>query len=123
MKGNEWGWGAPAAIACAVAGVVFLAAFVLTERRVACPIIDQVLLALAALVQIFFEPASPVWLVLVGLGLFGFGWGLRQASSVVAQFAAPVPQMREPEAQNPLSGCGNLRLWRGSWKTNNVLLV
>jgi predicted MFS family arabinose efflux permease len=170
MKGNEWGWGAPATIACAVAGVVFLVAFVLTERRVASPIIDfslfrnprylavcvmalslggfialgsflaplylqtvrgeppyiaglmllpisalvvivppaigrlvdragptsfivagQVLLALAALVQIFFEPASPVWFVLVGLGLFGFGWGLQQASSAVAATSALPP--------------------------------
>lgn len=170
MKGNEWGWGAPATGACAVAGVVFLVAFVLTERRVAYPIIDsslfrhprylavcvmalslggfialgnflaplylqtvrgelpyiaglmllpisalvvivpptigrfvdragpmsfivagQVFLALAALVQIFFEPASSVWFVLVGLGLFGFGWGFQQASSVVAATSALPP--------------------------------
>ena len=46
-------------------------------------------LAIAALVQIFFEPASPVWLVLVGLGLFGFGWGLQQATSALAATVAP----------------------------------
>ena len=163
MKGNEWGWHAPATVACAAGGIVFLAAFVVTERRVRSPIIDfklfrhphflaccvmalslggfiaignfmaplylqtvrndppyvaglmllpisalvvivppligkyvdrvgpmrfivvgQIFLALSALVQIFFEPASPVPLVLFGLGLFGFGWGLQQASSAVA---------------------------------------
>jgi MFS family permease len=44
----------------------------------------QAILAIAALVQIYFEPTSPVWLVLLGLGLFGFGWGLQQATSALA---------------------------------------
>ena len=51
----------------------------------------QIFLAIAALVQIFFEPASPVWLVLVGLGLFGFGWGLQQATSALAATSAFPP--------------------------------
>jgi EmrB/QacA subfamily drug resistance transporter len=51
----------------------------------------QIFLALSALVQIFFEPASPVPLVLFGLGLFGFGWGLQQASSAVAATGAMPP--------------------------------
>ncbi len=50
----------------------------------------QIFLAIAALVQSFFEPASPVWLVLVGLGLFGFGWGLQQATSALA-VTSPFP--------------------------------
>lgn len=170
MKGNEWGWDAPATIACGLGGLVFLVAFVLTERRVAYPIIDfklfrhphflavcvmalslggfialgnflaplylqtvrnelpyiaglmllpisalvvivppmigglvdragampfivagQVFLALAALVQIYFAPASPVWLVLFGLGLFGLGWGLQQASSAIPATSAVPP--------------------------------
>jgi EmrB/QacA subfamily drug resistance transporter len=170
MKGNNWGWDAPATVATAAAGVLFLAAFVVVERRVGSPIIDfklfrhpsfvavsvvaltlggfiavgsfmaplylqtvrnqvpyvaglmllpisglvvvvppligkladrlgpmpflvagQIFLALAALVQIFFEPASPVWLVLVGLGLFGFGWGLQQATSALAATSALPP--------------------------------
>jgi EmrB/QacA subfamily drug resistance transporter len=44
----------------------------------------QLVLALAALVQLFFAPASPVWIVLLGLGLFGLGWGLQQATSALA---------------------------------------
>lgn len=163
VKGNNWGWDAPATITSAGAGVLFLASFVLVERRVASPIIDfkmfrrpqflassvvaltlggfiavgnflapqylqtirnevpfvaglmllpisslvvivppligkladrrgpmlflvsgQVFLALAALTQIFFEPASPVWLVVLGLAWFGFGWGLQQATSAMA---------------------------------------
>ena len=170
MKGNDWGWSAPATLATAGLGFVGLAAFVLVERRVAHPIVDfklfrnsaflavsvvaltlggfiavgsfmaplylqtvrneapyvaglmllpisslvvivppliggladrqgpmlfltvgQFFLALAALVQIFFEPASPIWLVLIGLGLFGFGWGLQQATSAVAATSALPP--------------------------------
>lgn len=170
MKGNEWGWAAPATIACAVGGVVLLAAFVATERRVERPMIDftlfrhphflaccvmalslgsffalgnflaplylqtvrneppylaglmllsisvlvviippligkfvdrdgpmrfivagQVFLALSALVQLFFAPASPVWLVLFGLALFGFGWGLQQATAALAATSALPP--------------------------------
>ncbi|MCP4319230.1 MAG: MFS transporter [Hyphomicrobiales bacterium] len=48
----------------------------------------QVFLALAALVQIFFESASPILFVLFGLGLFGFGWGLQQATSAMAATSA-----------------------------------
>lgn len=44
----------------------------------------QLFLVFAALVQIFFEPASPALLVLFGLGLFGFGWGLQQATATLA---------------------------------------
>ena len=170
MKANEWGWIAPETLATAIAGIGFLAAFVVVERRVANPIIDfrlfqhpqflaacvvaltlggfiavgsfmaplylqtvrneipyvaglmllpisglvvvippaigkladtrgpmpfivagQVLLAVAALVQMFFEPASPVWLVLAGLGLFGLGWGLQQATSAQAATGALPP--------------------------------
>lgn len=167
MKGNNWGWAAPATVAILAAGVVCLVAFALVERRAAYPIIDfklfrhpqflastvvaltlggfiavgsfmaplylqtvrneipyiaglmllpisglvvvvppvigrladrrgpmpflvagQAFLALAALVQIFFEPASPVPMVLIGLALFGFGWGLQQATSAQAATAA-----------------------------------
>lgn len=170
MKGDDWGWDAPATLATAAIGIVGLAAFVQVERRATSPIIDfklfrnpvflavsvvaltlggfiavgsfmaplylqtvrneapyiaglmllpisslvvivppliggladrrgpmpfltagQFFLALAALVQIFFEPASPVWLVLIGLGLFGFGWGLQQATSAVAATSALPP--------------------------------
>jgi EmrB/QacA subfamily drug resistance transporter len=51
----------------------------------------QAALVVAALVQVFFEPVSPVWLVLVGLGLFGLGWGLQQATTAQAATAA-LPQ-------------------------------
>lgn len=51
----------------------------------------QAFLAIAALVQMSFEPASPVWLVLLGLGLFGFGWGLQQATSAQAATSALPP--------------------------------
>ena len=54
-------------------------------------VVGQAFLALAALVQIFFEPASPVWLVLIGLGLFGLGWGLQQATSALAATSAFPP--------------------------------
>jgi hypothetical protein len=51
----------------------------------------QIVLVLAALVQVFFEPASPVPLVLLGLGLFGLGWGLQQATSALAATSAFPP--------------------------------
>jgi len=51
----------------------------------------QSCLALAALTQIFFEPASPAWFVLLGLGLFGFGWGLQQATATLAATMALPP--------------------------------
>jgi MFS family permease len=54
-------------------------------------VVGQAFLALSALVQFFFEPASPVPLVLFGLGLFGLGWGLQQASSAVAATGALPP--------------------------------
>lgn len=170
MKGNNWGWGAPATLMTAAAAIVLLTIFVAIERRARFPIIrfelfrhpdflactvvaltlggfiaigsflaplylqtvrneapyiagtmllpisglvvivppligklvdrrgplpflaaGQAFLALAALVQIFFEPASPVWLVLVGLGLFGFGWGLQQATAALAATSAFAP--------------------------------
>ena len=47
-------------------------------------VMGQISLALAALVQILFIPASPVWLVLLGLGLFGLGWGLQQGTATLA---------------------------------------
>jgi EmrB/QacA subfamily drug resistance transporter len=50
--------------------------------------VGQTFLALSALAQIFFAPASPVWLVLAGLGLFGLGWGLQQATATVAATSA-----------------------------------
>lgn len=169
MKGNNWGWEAPATLATAASAIVLLAAFLAVERRVKFPILrfelfrnsdflactvvaltlggfiavgsflaplylqtirndvpyiaglmllpisglvvvvppligklvdrtgpmsflvmGQACLALAALVQIYFEPASPVWLVLVGLGLFGLGWGLQQATSALAA-TSPFP--------------------------------
>ena len=43
-------------------------------RRIRTP--EELPEALAALTQMQFEPASPLWLVIFGLGLFGFGWGL-----------------------------------------------
>ena len=42
------------------------------------------ILTLAALVQFWFQPASPVWFVLCGLGLFGLGWGLQQSTTATA---------------------------------------
>jgi len=65
----------------------------LVDRRGPMPFLvaGQIFLAIAALVQIFFEPASPVWLILVGLGLFGFGWGLQQATSALAATSAFPP--------------------------------
>ncbi len=53
-------------------------------------VVGQACLVLAALVQIYFQPASPVWLVLIGLGLFGLGWGLQQATSALAA-TSPFP--------------------------------
>jgi EmrB/QacA subfamily drug resistance transporter len=170
IKGNNWGWDAPATLATGATALVLLSVFIGIERRVSSPIIDfkllrrpqllacsvmaltlggfialgsfmaplylqtvrneipyvaglmllpisslvvivppvigklvdrngpmpflvagQIFLAIAALVQIFFEPASPVWLVLVGLGLFGFGWGLQQATSALAATSAFPP--------------------------------
>jgi EmrB/QacA subfamily drug resistance transporter len=170
MKGNNWGWEAPATLATIAIAVVLLSLFIGIERRVASPIINfdllrrpqflaccvialtlggfialgsfmaplylqavrneipyvaglmllpisslvvivppmigkivdrygpmsflvagQLFLAMAALVQIFFEPASSVWLVLVGLGLFGLGWGLQQATSALAATSAFPP--------------------------------
>lgn len=54
-------------------------------------IAGQAFLAVAALVQIFFQPESPVPFVLFGLGLFGLGWGLQQATSAMAATAAFPP--------------------------------
>jgi EmrB/QacA subfamily drug resistance transporter len=51
----------------------------------------QLCLVLAAFAQTWFEPASPVWFVLVGLGLFGLGWGLQQATSALAATSAFPP--------------------------------
>lgn len=51
----------------------------------------QIFLALSALIQIFFEPTTSVALVLFGLGLFGFGWGLQQATSSLAATSAFPP--------------------------------
>lgn len=48
----------------------------------------QVCLALAALTQTFFEPTSPVLFVLLGLGLFGLGWGLQQATATLLATSA-----------------------------------
>ena len=65
----------------------------LADTRGPMPFIvaGQAVLAIAALVQMFFAPASPVWFVLVGLGLFGFGWGLQQATSAQAATGAVPP--------------------------------
>ncbi len=51
-------------------------------------IAGQACLTLAALVQISFAATTPAWLVLVGLGLFGLGWGLQQATTATAATAA-----------------------------------
>ncbi len=170
MKGNNWGWDAPATLITAAAAILLLAVFAAVERRVAFPIINfalfrnrsflacsvvaltlggfiaigsfmaplylqsvrnevpyiaglmllpisglvvivppligklvdrkgplpflppgQVFLVLAALVQIFFQPLSPPWIVLAGLGLFGLGWGLQQATSALAATSAFPP--------------------------------
>lgn len=55
--------------------------------------VGQVLLVLSALAQIFFKPDSAVLFVLVGLGLFGLGWGLQQATTALAA-TAPFPPAR-----------------------------
>jgi MFS family permease len=51
-------------------------------------IAGQACLALAALVQLNFATDSPIWFVLLGLGLFGVGWGLQQATTATAATAA-----------------------------------
>jgi len=51
----------------------------------------QVAIALSALAQIFFQPDSAALFVLFGLGLFGFGWGLQQATAALAA-TSPFPQ-------------------------------
>jgi MFS family permease len=58
----------------------------LAERFGPIPFVvaGQACLALGALVQLSFAPASPIWLVLFGLGLFGVGWGLQQATAATA---------------------------------------
>jgi EmrB/QacA subfamily drug resistance transporter len=53
--------------------------------------LGQVCLVSAALVQMRFQPDSPLWLVLMGLGLFGLGWGLQQATATVAAAKALPP--------------------------------
>ena len=64
--------------------------------------VGQVFLALAALVQIQFLPASPVWLVLLGLGLFGLGWGLQQATATLtATSALPASALRSSAVRTP----------------------
>ena len=65
----------------------------LVDRKGPLPFLPpgQAFLALAALVQIFFEPSSPPWIVLLGLGLFGLGWGLQQATSALAATSAFPP--------------------------------
>ena len=52
----------------------------------------QVCLAVSALLQIFFLPNSPALFVIIGLGLFGLGWGLQQASSAVAATSPFAPE-------------------------------
>jgi len=51
----------------------------------------QVALVASALVQMFFEPASPIPLVLFGFLLFGLGWGLQQATLPLAVSTAMPP--------------------------------
>lgn len=54
-------------------------------------VIGLLSLVLAAVVQAFFEPSSPTVLILVGLGLFGIGWGILLTSiAVMATAALPV---------------------------------
>ncbi|MCT8970476.1 MFS transporter [Microbaculum marinisediminis] len=55
--------------------------------------LGQVGLVLSALAQIFFAPDSAVPFVLFGLGLFGLGWGLQQATATLAA-TAPFPTAR-----------------------------
>ncbi len=66
----------------------------LTDRWGPMPFIvaGQVFLALSAAVQLVFEPQSPALLVLFGLALFGFGWGLQQATSSLAATSALPPE-------------------------------
>jgi len=44
VKGNNWGWQAPATLATTAAALVLLSVFIVIERRVASPIIDFKLL-------------------------------------------------------------------------------
>ncbi len=171
MQGNAWGWGSDVMIALYAATAFCLVAFIVTEQRVASPIVDfkllrnpmfqsavfvafglggfigigtflpalfliniqgmpayvaglmlmpitllvmiippaigklvdargpvgfmilgLAILVIAAVVQIFFVPASPVWYVLLGLALFGLGWGFQQATSAVAATSALPPE-------------------------------
>ncbi len=55
-------------------------------------ILGQAILVIAAVVQVFFVPASPAWFVLLGLALFGLGWGFQQASTAVAATSALPPE-------------------------------
>ncbi len=55
-------------------------------------ILGQILLVVAALAQMQFVTDSPVWFVLVALGLFGVAWGLQQASTANAVTAALPPE-------------------------------
>jgi MFS family permease len=51
-------------------------------------LIGQAILVIAALVQAQFTDVSPAWFVLIGLGLFGLGWGVQQASTASAVTSA-----------------------------------
>ncbi len=52
----------------------------------------QIILVIAAISQTQFAPDTPVWYVLVGLALFGLGWGLQQATTAVAATSALPPE-------------------------------
>jgi len=55
-------------------------------------IAGQFVLMVAAVTQAYFVATSPVWFILVGLGLFGLGWGLQQGSSPKAATEALPPE-------------------------------
>jgi len=54
-------------------------------------IAGQFVMVVAAVTQVFFAANSPAWFILIGLGLFGLGWGLQQGSSPKAATMALPP--------------------------------
>ncbi|MEM7445722.1 MAG: MFS transporter [Pseudomonadota bacterium] len=63
------------------------------DRRGPVPFViaGQFAMVIAAVTQVYFVAASPAWFVILGLALFGLGWGLQQGSSLKAATMA-LPQ-------------------------------
>jgi EmrB/QacA subfamily drug resistance transporter len=63
-----------------------------TRGPVLLIVVGQIALLAAAFAQMQFIADSPIWFVLVALGLFGLGWGLQQGSTVSAATSAVPPE-------------------------------